>query len=94
MVSLKVVHPLKIYQNTKCHGSTLTRASFTSTSKVRTSAILEWLKLRHQKLWHRGLFQWHDFPTEFHKNLPFSSEVDRGGQTDRQDGDVISLLLL
>jgi hypothetical protein len=34
MVLLKVVHPLKIYQYTKFHGSTLTGASFTSTSEV------------------------------------------------------------
>jgi hypothetical protein len=26
VVSLKVVHPLKIYQNTECHGPTLTAA--------------------------------------------------------------------
>jgi hypothetical protein len=34
VVLLKVVHPLKIYQNTKFQGPTLTDASFTSTSKV------------------------------------------------------------
>jgi hypothetical protein len=46
MVSLKVVHPLKIYQNTKFHGPTLIGASFASTSEVWTSTILEWLKVR------------------------------------------------
>jgi hypothetical protein len=46
MVLLKVVHPLKIYQYTKFHGSTLTGASFASTSDVWMSAILEWLKVR------------------------------------------------
>jgi hypothetical protein len=46
MVSLKVVHPLKIYQYTKFHVPTLTGASFASISEVRTSAILEWLKVR------------------------------------------------
>jgi len=35
MVLLKVVHPLKIYQNTKFHGPTLTGTSFAPTSKVR-----------------------------------------------------------
>jgi hypothetical protein len=30
MVLLKVVHPLKIYQETKFHGPTLTGASFES----------------------------------------------------------------
>jgi len=44
---IKVVHPLKIYQDTKFHGPTLTGASFASTSKVWTSAILEWLQLWH-----------------------------------------------
>jgi hypothetical protein len=34
MVSLKVVHPLKIYQHTKYHGPTLTGASFASISEV------------------------------------------------------------
>jgi hypothetical protein len=34
MVSLKVVHPLKIYQYTKFHGTTLTGASIASTSEV------------------------------------------------------------
>jgi hypothetical protein len=33
VVSVKVVHPLKIYQNTKFHGPTLTGASFTSTTE-------------------------------------------------------------
>jgi hypothetical protein len=34
VVSLEVVHPLKIYQNTKFHGLALTGASFTSTSSL------------------------------------------------------------
>jgi hypothetical protein len=42
-VLLKVVNPLRIYQNAKCHCPTFTGASFTSISKVGTSAILEWL---------------------------------------------------
>jgi hypothetical protein len=40
MVSLKVVHPVKIYQYTIFHGPTLTGASFASASEVWTSAIL------------------------------------------------------
>jgi hypothetical protein len=46
MASLKVVHPLKIYQFSKFHGPMLTGASSASTSEVWTSAILEWLKVR------------------------------------------------
>jgi hypothetical protein len=83
MVSLKVVHPLRIYQNKKFHGPTLIGASFTSTSKVLTSAILERLQLRHYKLWRRGHLQWHDLSKEFNKNLPFGSEAigAKGTQT-------------
>jgi hypothetical protein len=33
-VQFKIVLPLKIYQNEKCHGPTLTGASFESTSEV------------------------------------------------------------
>jgi len=45
MVSLKAVHTLKIYQNTKFHGPTLSGASFAFTSEVWMSTILEWLQL-------------------------------------------------
>jgi hypothetical protein len=34
VIILKVVHPLKIYQNAKFHGLLLTGASFASTSGV------------------------------------------------------------
>jgi hypothetical protein len=33
MALLKVVHPMKIYENAKFYGPTLTGASFASTSK-------------------------------------------------------------
>jgi hypothetical protein len=46
-VSLKVVHPLKIYQNTKFNGPTLSSASFAFTSELLTSATLELLQLQH-----------------------------------------------
>jgi hypothetical protein len=69
VVSLKVDHPLKIYQNTKFLGPALTGASFISTSKVLKSVILEWLQLRHKKLRCLGYLQWYDIPTEFDKNL-------------------------
>jgi hypothetical protein len=91
VVSLKVDDPLMIYQNTKFHCPILTGASFTFTSKVWTSAILEWLQLRHYKLWRRGHLQWHDLTTEFHKNLPLGSEVDRGDRYRHTDRMVITL---
>jgi hypothetical protein len=31
----------------------------------------------------QGHLQWHDLSTEFHKNLPVGSEVNRGTYTDR-----------
>jgi hypothetical protein len=43
---LKVVYPLKIYENTKLHGPTLTSTCFSCTSELRISAILELLQLR------------------------------------------------
>jgi hypothetical protein len=67
----------------KLNGPTLTGASFASTSEVWTSTILEWLKLRDWKEWRQDHSQWHDLPTEFRKNLLI-------GQTDWQNGDVIS----
>jgi len=46
------------------------------------------------KLWHRGHLQWHDLPTEFHKNLPTDLKVDKGRKTHRQDGDFIISLCI
>jgi len=72
VVSLKVVHPLKVNQHTKFHYPTLTSASYASISEVWTVAFfLEWLKLWDYKLWHRGHLQWHDLPNEFHKIYQF-----------------------
>jgi hypothetical protein len=89
MVLLNVVHPLKIYQCTKFHVLTLTGASFASISEVWTSAILQWLKVRDEKVRRQGHLQWHDLPTEFRKNLPIGSNVIRG--THRQTGDLTFL---
>jgi hypothetical protein len=65
--------------------------SFTSTSEVSTSTILEWLKLHDYKLWCQGYIQWLDLLTEYHTNLPIGTKVHRG-DTHRQEGDLISLL--
>jgi hypothetical protein len=65
--------------------------SFASTSEVLMSAILELLKLWNQKLWRRDHLQWNDLCTSFHENLPTGSKVNRG-QTNRQEGDLISQL--
>jgi hypothetical protein len=43
-------------------------------------------------LLHRGLLEWHYVHTKFHENLPSSSKVISGGHTDRQTGDLLSLL--
>jgi hypothetical protein len=49
MISLKVIHPFKTYKHTESYSPTLTGESFAFTSEVRTSTILEWLKLRIKK---------------------------------------------
>jgi hypothetical protein len=44
------------------------------------------------KIMHRGPLKWHYLLTIFHENLPSGSKVISGGQTDRETGDLISLL--
>jgi hypothetical protein len=44
------------------------------------------------KLLYRGSFEWHYLRTKFHEILPSSSKGISGGYTDRQTGDLISLL--
>jgi hypothetical protein len=47
------------------------------------------------KVLRRGHLQWHDVPTEFHKNLLIGSKVIKGGRgADRQIDDLISLTFL
>jgi hypothetical protein len=46
-VFLKVLCPLKIYQNTEFYGPMLSGISFSFTSEVWMSTILEWLQLQH-----------------------------------------------
>jgi hypothetical protein len=44
--------------------------------------MLEGMGLISMALWRQGLLQWHDLPTEFHKNLPTGSKViGEGGDT-------------
>jgi hypothetical protein len=86
VVLFKVVHHLKIYQNKKLHGPTLTSASFAPISEVWTSAIFEVIAKALKIMASRSL-QWHDLPTEFHKNLPIGSNT----QTDRMIIYLISL---
>jgi hypothetical protein len=53
--SLRVVHPFKICQHTKCHAPMLTGGSFAYISEVWTFTILKWLKLQDYKLAMRSL---------------------------------------
>jgi hypothetical protein len=88
VVSLNVVHSLKIYHNTKFHGPTLTGQILHPPQKFECPPF--WNGYSYSiKLRHRGHIQWYDIPTEFHKNLPIASEVDTVGQT--HDRIVISL---
>jgi hypothetical protein len=45
------------------------------------------------KLSHQGPLEWHHLPMKFHEYLPVRSKVISGAHTDRQDGDLISLLI-
>jgi hypothetical protein len=51
------------------------------------------LKLWELKLLHRGPLERYYVHTKFHENLLSSSKVIIGGHTERQTGDLISLLL-
>jgi hypothetical protein len=95
MVLLKVVHPLKICQFFKFSWYHVEWCKFCihlRSLNVRHCLMVEGTGLKSM---HQGRLQWHDLPTEFHKNLPIGSKVIRGDtQTDRQTGDLISLTFL
>jgi hypothetical protein len=78
---LKAFRPFKINQYTKVHGSTLTNENVQSTSEVRTSAILGWLKLTRLKIMASRL---PEMPRPSHlislKNLPNGSNLIRGAK--------------
>jgi hypothetical protein len=78
-VLLRVVHPLKIYQNTQFRGPKLKFYINLKSFNVRHFGMVAATSLNIMASSH---LQWNDLPTEFHKNLPIDSEVDR--RTDRQ----------
>jgi hypothetical protein len=82
---LKVAHPLKIYQHTKLNGPKLTGENVASTSKVQTSDILEWFKLRDKNYGVEVIFN------GITSLLNFIQMYDRGNRY-RREGDFVSLL--
>jgi hypothetical protein len=63
--------------------------AYLTTMYLSNIKIIEAMSL---KLLNWGPLEWHYINTKFHENLPSGSEVISGGPTDRQIGDLISLL--
>jgi len=62
IVSLEVVHPLKIYQHTKYHGPTLNGKNFASPQKFERPPV--WNDYSTElNIWFRGHLQWHVLST-------------------------------
>jgi hypothetical protein len=100
MVSLKVVHPLKIYQYTKFHVPTLIGASFVSISEVWKSAIWNgwryWIKKYGVDVTFNDMTSLLNFIKIYQLIQSYYGGTDRrtDGQTDRQTGDLINLTFL
>lgn len=71
IVLLNTVHHLHFYKHAKFYGPTLNFATFAFTSKA---GVVEGTGLKCVAS--RSL-QWHDLPTQFHKNLQIGSEFQR-----------------
>jgi hypothetical protein len=91
MVFLKVVHLLKIISIQNFMVEWCKFCIHLRSLKVRHFVMVEGTGL---KVGCQGQLKWHDLPTEFHKNLPIDSKVIKGGHTDRQTADLISLTFL
>jgi hypothetical protein len=67
-------------------------------SKARLTTLnlsnFKTVKAMGLKIMHQGPLEWHYLLTKFNENLPSGSKVISGGHTDRQDGDLISLLFI
>lgn len=85
---------MKMYQNTKCHYSTLTGAGFASIlesiSEVWTSAIVEWLKKRDHVTSRSHSIEWQ--PTKFPRNVLIGTKLLGGHSSPESEGDVSKLI--
>jgi hypothetical protein len=90
MFLLKVVHPLKIYQNINFHDPRQPDAvlHLHSPQKFESPPFWNGCSYSIKMASISPLMAWP--PTEFQENLPTGSEFDRGESRHRQDSDLIS----